>query len=673
MSKAKRNLDDVPVKDMSAEELDQRWSELQGLYDAVNTRQHRYEAKVAEVAFFLEVVDDESETHARFFRSNVNGFLGAEKVTRRLSRQKDVMPKEGDSTILEAAGAVIESMKLQQQKEFEEQAERRRVEESRVKKAEEERLRKAEDERKALEEKRATAAETGSRPPGAEPQQQGHTAVPIPSTPPSSVYERRRDYTAVPIPSTPPSSVYERGRDYTAVPIPSTKASSVHEDDLTRRVSSVQSVREPGRLSDHNSVDDDGLSSSSRSSSDSSSLYKAQGHAGAAAGGGTTERRIVPSSSSSGAFSSRDSEEFNDVERVEDTNSSQLRADDLDAVQRDPGKHHEEWHSRVQRQDLDEVHKSLGGSAVDEEEHHTEYGRGDHEFPAPQESSMDFDQEPIRVFSISGEGRNYVEGAMRDFLSSQYHGSEEAFRNMSVSELKGRLNDKHSDVVDALSAQIERDYREKKLKPIEGRAAPSIPVQGQTEPDEVTTYTFKGRTLTQTEHQADGKISFSAEPGLNAVVRIQRRDRSGELIEAFDTVEYKNGQVAALVMGKGGESRLADIGLMRSQIQKRGGVEFGVEDKQDLPLEPSRISTEASVRESMSTEQEKRTIPSSTAAGGGADFEAKKMAKAEADVSVLRKRPANLGFSEGGDFSVFRAAPSTPSVASSKKKGRGAD
>lgn len=663
------------VDDMAVNELSQQFQyydgavrEAEQAFGERNNPQNAqtlYDAYATMDQFLFEVNENKTDFYARNKLDETVGRLEAARLGvltgyGGIKRNDEVEDRFEEFKRLAREYQERERLEAEKRKQKAVEVAIERAEEERLKKEEEDRQKRVEDEHRELAKKKVAAAETGSRSPGADHQPQGHTVVTVPPTPPSSVHESGRDHALANTPSTSTGSVNVEGEWRTA--------HSVHQADLAGGGSSVQSMSESG------SDRDDEVSSSARSSSDASILYDAQGHPRTAATGGVTpERRVISSRSSSDSSSSHDSDEFDAFDEMSaETRSSQLRAGALEAVPREPGQHQKEWHSTVRSEALDEMHKSLDGSTVDEDEHHDEYVRRGHGFPAPQESSMDFDQgEPIRVFSVPGEGRNYVEGAMRDFLSSQYQGPEEAFSNMSVSELRGRLNDKHSDVVDALSAQIEKDYREKKLKPIEGRAAPSIPVHGQAEPDEVTTYTFKGRTLTQTEHQADGKISFSAEPGLNAVVRIQRRDRLGELIEAFDTVEYKNGQVAALVMGKGGESRLADIVLMRSQIKKRGGVEFGgVEDEPELPLGASRRVNEERVRDGVSTDKEQRTIPLSAADGRDSDSQVESMAKARAEADIaVHKRPRNLGLAEEGDFAVLRSAPSTPGVRSINKRG----
>lgn len=614
--KTEQEILEMQVDEMNAEELEAKFSTLERLRREVQVkdRQTRYDIYSAEAEFFLEVAEADLPDHARFMEGHRHDFIRAADEAKRLSQKAGVEPNVKLHGILDD---FFENERLDHEQ---------RVHEQRVQEAEE--RKRVEEERKRLEaearERRAVEvaakrSETASLQSGA---------------------ARDIDESSVASSSRPPS--------HTAVAMPTTVAEQAAQH---RRTASEEPVI-PG---EHQA----GLR-----------MPEARDH---------TAVNMPPSSSSS---SSRDSESVVDPLEAQGDKlpgehahvGPKLTAEELARRQLDDKRElgeavrqrlvSEDSHSSGE-QTLEEMRRSLEGS-VDEDARTggEELGHREQRVVERPTTSADLDQgDPVRVFSVPGSGGNYVENSMRDFLAEKHQtrdGADEFFKRMSVSELKGHLGSiEHQEVVSSLSRKIDDDLRRGKLEP--------VPVAEEV--GEVTTYKFKGKALTQTEK--GDKISFAAEEGLNAVVRIQRQDEHGDLLDSFDTIEYKNGQVAALVMGQGGKTRLDDIGLkeMRKQVDK------GIKIMGTLPEE--EVEAKREQEEKLRAEQAVRSLVGGEhkeAEHGTAAHHGMSHAQQEVDFEVRRKLGKVLHDDAGGDVTVHKKAPPrVPGSSRSSSSGRGLD
>ena len=147
----------------------------------------------------------------------------------------------------------------------------------------------------------------------------------------------------------------------------------------------------------------------------------------------------------------------------------------------------------------------------------------------------------VKVFSVPGGNKGYLDKVI-----------DEHSLDLSTG---GKLSqDKYQEFVGLISKVMEADFKRGVLKTIEPE-----PTR-----DNVSIYNINGKTLTEIENP-NGTISFKPEDGLNGVVRVQRKDGNGDLIEAYDTIEYQNGKVSKLVVGGEGISRLGDIGIPKER------------------------------------------------------------------------------------------------------------
>jgi hypothetical protein len=148
----------------------------------------------------------------------------------------------------------------------------------------------------------------------------------------------------------------------------------------------------------------------------------------------------------------------------------------------------------------------------------------------------------IRVFSVPGGKKGYLDNVM-----------EEHFREMPQQHLKLSPSDDMK-FAGAVNQRMAEDLKKGVLKNIEPE--PVTP--------KISKYNIKGHILEEIEND-NGTIDFKPEPGLNGVVRVQRRNEKGSLIDAYDTIEYQEGKVSRLIISSQGFTRLGDIGLLKEK------------------------------------------------------------------------------------------------------------
>ncbi len=148
----------------------------------------------------------------------------------------------------------------------------------------------------------------------------------------------------------------------------------------------------------------------------------------------------------------------------------------------------------------------------------------------------------IKVFSVPGGKQGYLDHVIED----HFEGIPQQHLKLSQSE--------YNNFVGAVDQRMGEDLKTGVLKNIEPE--PVTP--------KISKYNIKGHTLEEIEND-DGTLDFKPEAGLSGVVRVQRRDKSGALIDAYDTIEYQEGKVSRLIVGGEGLSRLGDIGLPKER------------------------------------------------------------------------------------------------------------
>ena len=138
---------------------------------------------------------------------------------------------------------------------------------------------------------------------------------------------------------------------------------------------------------------------------------------------------------------------------------------------------------------------------------------------------------------------------------------------------------KHAEAINKeVNKVIEEKIEDKTLTNL----SPSSQANGET-----STYEHKEASLTQTGNDKDG-YEFNTQGNFSGILRVQRRMDNGELSEDnVDVVEYKNGKPIAVSMAKEGKGRIANIGLIKREVERNAGIYVSTKkqiDTQEMSL-----------------------------------------------------------------------------------------
>lgn len=166
-------------------------------------------------------------------------------------------------------------------------------------------------------------------------------------------------------------------------------------------------------------------------------------------------------------------------------------------------------------------------------------------------------RQEIRVFS-GGDG-TFLNQAMFDHFGIS---SESTYEEKSK-QLRDQIKD------DTLEAEKKRELYEVLRNKVDGALKSGhlkdiTPDPHPTNEDSVS-YKIGESSLDQTELDG-GMFKFSPDGKFTGVLRVERRDKDGELIpHSADIIEYKNGKPVSVIPGPEGETRVADFGLIAQQ------------------------------------------------------------------------------------------------------------
>jgi hypothetical protein len=177
------------------------------------------------------------------------------------------------------------------------------------------------------------------------------------------------------------------------------------------------------------------------------------------------------------------------------------------------------------------------------------------------------------VMVLGNEGMStIVLSAINKFVESQLSSSkpkgtaaeeskEERLAKLFMATKGTALQDKAKEINEEVNTAIEAKIKDKTLTNL----SPSAPVGGKT------TYEHKEASLVQTGDDDKG-YKFKPQGKFNGVLRVQRMV-DGELSDKnIDVVEYKDGKPIAVSMAIEGKCRIADIGLIKREVEITAGV-----------------------------------------------------------------------------------------------------
>jgi hypothetical protein len=228
--------------------------------------------------------------------------------------------------------------------------------------------------------------------------------------------------------------------------------------------------------------------------------------------------------------------------------------------------------ARRDRDDAEETH-SQASSSVEEWLAQTQPLRAEALERGQQSLNREEFYGEVKVFTVPGGKNGYLDKIIQDHFEGDYQG------NIKLNK------EEYQTFSSGIHERMSNDFQNGVLKVVE-----PVPVN-----QKISQYNIKGKTLEEIEN-ADGTINFKAEEGLNGVVRVQRRDQKGELIAAYDTIEYQDGKVSRLIVGGEGLSRLGDIGLPK----ERGVIVAG----EMSPEEQARFASMSTSRDSERTSRD---------------------------------------------------------------------
>ena len=144
---------------------------------------------------------------------------------------------------------------------------------------------------------------------------------------------------------------------------------------------------------------------------------------------------------------------------------------------------------------------------------------------------------------------------------SEKETKEEKLARLFIAKEGSFLEDNAQKINEEVNRAIDDKIKDKTLTDL----TPSEPVNGKT------TYKHKEASLIQTGDDDNG-YKFKPQGKFNGVLRVQRMVDEELSDKNVDVVEYKDGKPIAVSMAKEGKCRIADIGLIKREVEITAGV-----------------------------------------------------------------------------------------------------
>ena len=220
----------------------------------------------------------------------------------------------------------------------------------------------------------------------------------------------------------------------------------------------------------------------------------------------------------------------------------------------------------------EEVEQSREAAAPTRTEAQAEQSK---EAPAKKSPSEITDTTAIEVFIPTEDKGSFVNKELLIRLSTS---SEE----LSERQLKDILNDPNIEQLEMIHDAVNLGLKDALAKGSMKKIEPTV---SQGDPNSCS-YEHDGGKLNQKE-RSDGKFEFAPEANFSGILRVERKDKDGNLLkDQADIIEYKDGKPIAVIPAQQGETRIANFG----NIARAAGIEVS-ESKETTQEAGVRVST----------------------------------------------------------------------------------